>query len=242
MTDTPTEEPEGETILDRPIVREMKESYLTYALSVIHSRALPDVRDGLKPSQRRILVAMNDLNLTPGSSTSKCAGIVGETMKRYHPHGDGAIYPTLVRMAQEWNTRHTLVHKQGNFGSIAGLPPAAMRYTEARMSAISAMMMDDIKLDTVVPSGVGETGNLARRACYRGGVGEQRAVVELVVVVVRRFRAPDDRENTNVLRVCGADKVVVPESVMPAYGAVQRYTELPTKLAAVHYGGYCREI
>ncbi len=136
-------------LIDLPIEDELKDSYLTYAMSVIVSRALPDVRDGLKPSQRRILMAMNDLNLTPGASTSKCAGIVGETMKRYHPHGDGAIYPTLVRMAQEWNTRHTLVHKQGNFGSIAGLPPAAMRYTEARMSAIASMMMDDIKLDTV---------------------------------------------------------------------------------------------
>jgi DNA gyrase subunit A len=132
-----------------PIEEELKGSYLTYAMSVIVSRALPDVRDGLKPSQRRILVAMNDLNLTPGATTSKCAGIVGETMKRYHPHGDQAIYPTLVRMAQEWNTRHPLVDKQGNFGSIAGLPPAAMRYTEARMSTIAALMLEDFKLDTV---------------------------------------------------------------------------------------------
>src|SRR5215831_8131722 len=97
-------------------------------MSVIISRALPDVRDGLKPSQRRILVAMNDLNLGPTSSTSKCAGIVGETMKRYHPHGDASIYPTLVRMAQDWNMRSRLVQGQGNFGSIAGLPAAAMRY------------------------------------------------------------------------------------------------------------------
>ena len=132
-----------------PIEEELKDSYLTYAMSVIVSRALPDVRDGLKPSQRRILVAMDDLNLNPGGSTSKCAGIVGETMKRYHPHGDGAIYPTLVRMGQEWNTRHLLIHKQGNFGSIAGLPPAAMRYTEARLSAVSSLMLDDMKLDTV---------------------------------------------------------------------------------------------
>jgi DNA gyrase subunit A len=97
-------------------------------MSVIISRALPDVRDGLKPSQRRILVAMNDLNLGPTSATSKCAGIVGETMKRYHPHGDASIYPTLVRMAQDWNMRSRLVQGQGNFGSIAGLPAAAMRY------------------------------------------------------------------------------------------------------------------
>ncbi len=128
---------------------ELKESYLNYAMSVIISRALPDVRDGLKPSQRRILVAMNDLGLGPNSSTSKCAGIVGETMKRYHPHGDSAIYPTLVRMAQEWNMRHQLIKGQGNFGSIAGLPPAAMRYTEARLSPVAAEMLEDLERDTV---------------------------------------------------------------------------------------------
>jgi len=136
-------------LIDLPIEDELKESYLTYAMSVIVSRALPDVRDGLKPSQRRILVAMRDLNLNPGGSTSKCAGIVGETMKRYHPHGDQAIYPTLVRMAQEWNTRYLLVDKQGNFGSIAGLPAAAMRYTEARLSQISGLMLEDVNMDTV---------------------------------------------------------------------------------------------
>lgn len=127
----------------------MKESYLTYAMSVIVSRALPDVRDGLKPSQRRILVAMNDLNLSPGAARVKCAKISGDTSGNYHPHGESVIYPTLVRMAQEWNMRHVLIDKQGNFGSIAGLPAAAMRYTEARMSPIAALMMDDIKLDTV---------------------------------------------------------------------------------------------
>ena len=136
-------------LVEMPIEEEMKKSYLTYAMSVIVSRALPDARDGLKPSQRRILVAMNDLNLSPGGSTSKCAGIVGETMKRYHPHGDQAIYPTLVRLAQEWNTRYPLLDKQGNFGSVAGLPPAAMRYTEARMSPIAAIMLEDYKMDTV---------------------------------------------------------------------------------------------
>ena len=114
-----------------PIEQELKESYLTYAMSVIVSRALPDVRDGLKPSQRRILVAMNDLNLGPGSSRVKCAKISGDTSGNYHPHGESIVYPTLVRMAQEWNMRHVLIDKQGNFGSIAGLPPAAMRYTEA---------------------------------------------------------------------------------------------------------------
>jgi len=132
-----------------PIEDELKHSYLTYAMSVIVSRALPDVRDGLKPSQRRILVAMNDLNLTPGSSRVKCAKISGDTSGNYHPHGESVIYPTLVRMAQEWNMRHVLVDKQGNFGSIAGLPPAAMRYTEARMSPIAALMLEDLKLDTV---------------------------------------------------------------------------------------------
>jgi len=140
---------DGTTFVDHPIEDELKESYLTYAMSVIVSRALPDVRDGLKPSQRRILVAMDDLNLAPSGSTSKCAGIVGETMKRYHPHGDAAIYPTLVRLAQEWNTRYLLVGKQGNFGSIAGLPPAQMRYTEARLSPISVLMLQDYKMDTV---------------------------------------------------------------------------------------------
>ena len=139
----------GTSIVQMPIEDELKSSYLTYAMSVIISRALPDVRDGLKPSQRRILVAMNDLNLSPGAARVKCAKISGDTSGNYHPHGESVIYPTLVRMAQEWNMRHTLVDKQGNFGSIAGLPPAAMRYTEARMSAVAALMLEDIKLDTV---------------------------------------------------------------------------------------------
>jgi DNA gyrase subunit A len=140
---------DGTRLIDLPIEQELKESYLTYAMSVIVSRALPDVRDGLKPSQRRILVAMNDLNLSPGSSRVKCAKISGDTSGNYHPHGESVIYPTLVRMAQEWNMRHVLVDKQGNFGSIAGLPAAAMRYTEARLSAIASQMLDDINLDTV---------------------------------------------------------------------------------------------
>jgi DNA gyrase subunit A len=143
----PPAEPLAPLPLD--IEEELKESYLTYAMSVIISRALPDVRDGLKPSQRRILVAMRDLGLTPGGATSKCAGIVGETMKRYHPHGDNSIYPTLARMAQWWNMRHLLITGQGNFGSIHGLPPAAMRYTEAKLSPVAAEMLEDINLDTV---------------------------------------------------------------------------------------------
>jgi DNA gyrase subunit A len=140
--------PDGR-ILDQPIEDELKGSYLTYAMSVIVSRALPDVRDGLKPSQRRILVAMNDLNLGPGAARVKCAKISGDTSGNYHPHGESVIYPTLVRMAQEWNMRHVLIDKQGNFGSIAGLPPAAMRYTEARLSPFAAMLLDDLELDTV---------------------------------------------------------------------------------------------
>ena len=156
-TDSPDGPQEGQPpeqaialrLIDMPIEDELKESYLTYAMSVIVSRALPDVRDGLKPSQRRILVAMNDLNLTPGAARVKCAKISGDTSGNYHPHGESVIYPTLVRMAQEWNMRHVLVDKQGNFGSIAGLPPAAMRYTEARMSPFAGLMLDDLKLDTV---------------------------------------------------------------------------------------------
>ncbi|MFN4259895.1 MAG: DNA gyrase subunit A [Gemmataceae bacterium] len=128
---------------------ELKHSYLNYAMSVLISRALPDVRDGLKPSQRRILLAMNDLGLSPNSATSKCAGIIGETMKRYHPHGDQSIYMTLVRMAQDWVMRHPLIHPQGNFGSIAGLPPAAHRYTEARLSTVAAELLEDLERDTV---------------------------------------------------------------------------------------------
>ncbi len=131
------------------IVDELRDSYLTYAQSVIISRALPDVRDGLKPSQRRILVAMNDLGLGPTAKTSKCAGIIGETMKRYHPHGDSSIYDTLVRMAQDWVVRERLIHGQGNFGSIAGLPAAAHRYTEAKLSPAAAALLDDLESDTV---------------------------------------------------------------------------------------------
>jgi DNA gyrase subunit A len=131
------------------IVDELKDSYLTYAMSVIISRALPDVRDGLKPSQRRILVAMNDLNLGPNTGRIKCAKICGDTSGNYHPHGEASVYPTLVRMAQEWNLRHVLIDKQGNFGSIAGLPPAAMRYTEARLSAVAAEMLTDLNHETV---------------------------------------------------------------------------------------------
>ncbi len=131
------------------IEREMKDSYLSYAMSVIVSRALPDVRDGLKPSQRRVLVAMNDLNLGPRSRYKKCAKIAGDTSGNYHPHGEGVVYPTLVRLAQDFNMRVPLVDGQGNFGSIDGDPPAAMRYTEARMTASAAALLDDLDKDTV---------------------------------------------------------------------------------------------
>ncbi|MHC4610911.1 MAG: DNA gyrase subunit A, partial [Planctomycetota bacterium] len=134
---------------DLPIISEMQDSYLTYAMSVIMSRALPDGRDGLKPSQRRILVAMNGLNLGPRAAHRKCATIVGECMGKYHPHGDQAIYPTLVRMAQGWNMRIPLIDAQGNFGSMDGDPPAAMRYTEARMRAVTTEMLADIGYETV---------------------------------------------------------------------------------------------
>jgi len=138
-----------ERIVDHPLIEEMQDSYLTYSMSVIMARALPDVRDGLKPSQRRILVAMNDLNLGPRAQTKKCAKISGDTSGNYHPHGDQVIYPTLVRMAQPWNMRQPLVDGQGNFGSIDGDPPAAMRYTEARMTAAATALLDDIEFDTV---------------------------------------------------------------------------------------------
>ncbi len=131
------------------ILDELKNSYLNYAMSVIVARALPDVRDGLKPSQRRILVAMNDLNLGPRSKHRKCAKIVGDTGGNYHPHGDQATYGTLVRLGQTWNMRVPLVDPQGNFGSIDADPPAAMRYTEARMTQAAMDMLEDLKLDTV---------------------------------------------------------------------------------------------
>ena len=140
---------ENEKILPRNVEEEMKESYLRYSMSVIISRALPDVRDGLKPSQRRILYAMKQLNLSPGAKHRKCAKISGDTSGDYHPHGETVIYPTLVRMAQDWNMRYTLVDGQGNFGSIDGDPPAAMRYTEARLTHAAMQLMEDLDKETV---------------------------------------------------------------------------------------------
>ena len=131
------------------VADEMSQSFLAYSMSVIVSRALPDARDGLKPSQRRILFAMSELGITPTRKHLKCAKIVGETMGNYHPHGDQAIYPTLVHMAQSWAMREMLIEGQGNFGSVEGDPPASMRYTEARLRHLGAALMDDMEKDTV---------------------------------------------------------------------------------------------
>ncbi len=131
------------------IVEQMTGAYLDYSMSVIVSRALPDVRDGLKPVHRRVLYAMEQMGLQNNRSFRKCAGIVGEVLKEYHPHGDAAVYDTLVRLAQPWNMRYQLVLGQGNFGSVDDDPPAAMRYTEAKMSAIASELLADIDRDTV---------------------------------------------------------------------------------------------
>lgn len=159
--ETPEEAPESEAgstsdlilagreVFDQSLVEEMRQSYLDYAMSTIISRALPDVRDGFKPVQRRILTGMRDLNVTPASQRVKSAKIVGEVMGNYHPHGDQAIYATMVRMAQNFNMRYLLVDGQGNFGSIDNDPPAAQRYTEARMSPMAMEMLMDIDRDTV---------------------------------------------------------------------------------------------
>jgi len=163
MPDTPALPPDGDAltpatggfhpdvgqVVELDIRRELQDSYLTYAMSTIMDRALPDVRDGLKPSQRRILVAMNDLRLFPGRKHLKCAKIAGNTSGDYHPHGEGVIYPTLVGLAQKWRMRVPMIDPQGNFGSIDGDPPAAMRYTEARMMPAAMDMLADLKLDTV---------------------------------------------------------------------------------------------
>src|SRR3989442_6753135 len=139
----------NEKIVKINVADEIKNSFLDYSMSVIISRALPDVRDGLKPSQRRILYAMNGLGVMPTRKHIKCAKIVGETMGNYHPHGDQAIYPTLVHMAQPWAMRERLVDGQGNYGSVEGDPPASMRYTEARLAALGAVLMEDMDKDTV---------------------------------------------------------------------------------------------
>ena len=136
-------------VIPVPIEDEIQESYMTYAMSVIVSRALPDVRDGLKPVHRRIMYTQHQMNNMPDRPYKKCAEVVGEVMGKYHPHGDLAIYNTLVRMAQSFSMRYLLVEGQGNFGSIDGYPPAAMRYTECRMDRVSAEMLKDIEKETV---------------------------------------------------------------------------------------------
>lgn len=145
-----TDEISQGTIKDRDIITEMEESYLNYSMSVIVSRALPDVRDGLKPVHRRVLFGASDLGAGWNRGYKKCARIVGEVMGKYHPHGDASIYDTLVRMAQTWSLRYPLIDGQGNFGSIDGDSAAAMRYTEARMNRISSEMMQDLEKETVV--------------------------------------------------------------------------------------------
>ena len=139
----------NEKVILRPIEEEMKDSYIDYAMSVIVGRALPDVRDGLKPVHRRILFAMNDLGITHSKAYKKSARIVGEVLGKYHPHGDTAVYDSMVRMAQDFSLRYPLVEGQGNFGSIDGDSAAAMRDTEARLSSISNELLADIDKDTV---------------------------------------------------------------------------------------------
>ena len=143
---------------ERELVKEVKQSFLDYAMSVIVSRAIPEVRDGLKPVHRRIIYGMNELGMQPNQPYRKCARIVGDVMGKYHPHGDSAIYSALVRLAQPFSIRYTLIDGHGNFGSIDGDEAAAMRYTEARMSKICLEMVRDIKKDTVdfVPNYDGE--------------------------------------------------------------------------------------
>src|SRR6187402_1807468 len=128
---------------------EMKRSYMDYAMSVIIGRALPDIRDGLKPANRRVLFSLRQRGRAPSRPYRKCAKIVGEVIGNYHPHGDAPAYDTLVRLAQDFNMRYTLVDGQGNFGSVDGDPPAAYRYTEARLEALAEAMMEDLEKDTV---------------------------------------------------------------------------------------------
>ncbi|WP_445721146.1 DNA gyrase subunit A, partial [Flavobacterium sp.] len=140
---------EGEKLIPINIEEEMKSAYIDYSMSVIVSRALPDVRDGLKPVHRRVLYGMYDLGVNSRSAHKKSARIVGEVLGKYHPHGDTSVYDAMVRMAQEWSMRYLLVDGQGNFGSVDGDSPAAMRYTEARMKKISEEMLADIDKETV---------------------------------------------------------------------------------------------
>src|SRR5215468_11282800 len=145
----PPQGPGAANIVPINVEEEMRRSYLDYSMSVIIGRALPDVRDGLKPVHRRVLYTMNEMGLQHNKKYTKCAKVVGQAMGQYHPHGDSAIYDTLVRMAQDFSLRYTLVDGQGNFGSVDGDPPAAMRYTECRLTRIAAALMEDIDKETV---------------------------------------------------------------------------------------------
>jgi len=145
----PPQGPGAANIIPINVEEEMRRSYLDYSMSVIIGRALPDVRDGLKPVHRRVLYAMNEMGLQHNKKFSKCAKVVGQAMGVYHPHGDSAIYDTLVRLAQPFSLRYTLVDGQGNFGSVDGDPPAAMRYTECRLQKIAGEMLADIDKETV---------------------------------------------------------------------------------------------
>src|SRR6188768_2004699 len=151
--------PPDERLGQIAIEHEMKTSYLDYAMSVIVGRALPDVRDGLKPAHRRILYAMYMEGLLSNRRFSKCAGVVGEVLKKYHPHGDASVYDALVRMAQPWNMRYLLIDGQGNFGSVDGDNAAAYRYTECRMTKLGEELLADIDKETVnfVPNYDGQT-------------------------------------------------------------------------------------
>jgi len=143
------EEGGGEKVLYRLLEDEMRESFIDYSMSVIVQRALPDVRDGLKPVHRRILYAMSDLGLSPGRPYKKSASVVGEVLGKYHPHGDSAVYDSLVRMVQDFSLRHPLIDGQGNFGSLDGDSAAAYRYTEAKLTPLAMELLSDIDKDTV---------------------------------------------------------------------------------------------
>ena len=182
----------GGNIEPRALEEEMRTAYLDYAMSVIVGRALPDVRDGLKPVHRRVLYAMNELGLGPTRSYASARKIVGEVMGKYHPHGDSAIYDTLVRMAQDFSMRYPLVDGQGNFGSIDDDPAAAMRYTEARLARIATEMLRDLDMDTVdfapnydgsTPRAAGPAGALPEPARqrllgHRGRHGDQHPAAQ----------------------------------------------------------------
>ena len=143
------ENKQGGKVIEVNLEEQMKSAYIDYAMSVIVSRALPDVRDGFKPVHRRILYGMNELGNTPDKPYKKCARTVGDVMGKYHPHGDSSIYLALVRLAQEWSMRYTLVDPHGNFGSVDGDGPAAMRYTESRLAPLAMEMLSDINKETV---------------------------------------------------------------------------------------------